>query len=86
MSYHIMLTKRVFDIKGQTQIQVQVMDTAAPQIIYVTLDELEKNELPGALKEYIRGILPDIENGRWLYTGNIINEDIIEGCEGLHLN
>ncbi|MGF6950106.1 hypothetical protein QF028_002611 [Neobacillus sp. B4I6] len=86
MSYHIMLTKRVFDIKGQTQIQVQVMDTAAPQIIYFTLDELEKNELPGALKEYIRGILPDIENGRWHYTGNIINEDIIEGCEGLHLN
>jgi hypothetical protein len=36
------------------------MDTAAPQIIYFTLDELEKDKLPEALKDYIRGILPDI--------------------------
>ncbi|MEQ2529586.1 hypothetical protein WMO40_23210 [Bacillaceae bacterium CLA-AA-H227] len=54
MPYHIMLTKKVFDIKGQSQIQVQVMDTAAPQIIYFTLDELEKDELTEELKEYIR--------------------------------
>ncbi|MEY2195759.1 hypothetical protein AB7942_23950 [Neobacillus sp. BF23-41] len=70
MSYHIMLTRKVTDIKGQSQIQVQVMDTTAPQIIYFTLDEHEKDDLPEALKEYIWGILPDIENGRWRYTGN----------------
>nr|WP_263323170.1 hypothetical protein [Neobacillus sp. Marseille-Q6967] len=70
MSYHIMLTKKVFDIKGQSQIQVQVMDTAAPQIIYFTLDELEKDELPEELKVYIRGILPQIEDGKWHYGGN----------------
>lgn len=37
------------------------MDTAAPQIIYFTLDELEKDELPEALKEYINGILPQLK-------------------------
>ena len=70
MSYHIMLTRKITDLKGHSQIQVQVIDAATPQIIYFTLDELEKNELPGALKEYIRWILPDIENGRWHYTGS----------------
>lgn len=69
MSYHIMLTRKITDLKGQAQIQVQVIDTAAPQIIYFTLDELERDELPEALKEYIRGILLDIENDRWHYSG-----------------
>jgi hypothetical protein len=64
MSYHIMLTRKISDIKGQSQIQVQVMDTGTPQIIYFTLDEL-----PEELKEYIRGILPQIEDGRWRYGG-----------------
>lgn len=71
MSYHTMLTKKVFDIKGKSQIQVQVMDTSAPQIIYFTLDELEKDELPEELKGYIRSILPQIEEGRWHYGGNM---------------
>jgi hypothetical protein len=71
MSYHIMLTRKISDIKGQSQIQVQVMDSVAPQIIYFTLDELEKDELPEELKEYIRGILPQIEDGRWHYGGNM---------------
>jgi hypothetical protein len=71
MSYHIMLTRKISDLKGQSQIQVQVMDTATPQIIYFTLDELEKDELPEELKEYIRGILPQIEEGRWHYRGNM---------------
>lgn len=71
MSYHIMLTKKVFDIKGQSQIQVQVMDSASPQIIYFTLDELEKDELPEELKEYIKGILRQIEEGRWHYGGKM---------------
>jgi hypothetical protein len=71
MSYHIMLTKKVFDIKGQSQIQVQIIDTATPQIIYFTLDELDKDELPEELKEYIRGILPQIKDGRWHYGGNM---------------
>ena len=70
MSYHIMLTRKVTDLKGQSKIQAQVMDTSAPQIIYFTLDELERGELPEELKDYIRRILPDIENGRWHYTGN----------------
>jgi hypothetical protein len=70
MSYHIMMTRKITDLKGQSQIQAQVMDTAVPQIIYFTLNELEKNELPKELKQYIRVILPDIENGRWHYTGN----------------
>ncbi|MEH7548384.1 MULTISPECIES: hypothetical protein [Bacillaceae] len=39
MSYHIMLTREISDIKGHSQIQVQVMDAATPQIIYFTLDE-----------------------------------------------
>lgn len=69
MSYHIMLTRKISDIKGHTQIQVQVMDPAAAQIIYFTLDELEKDELPENLKEYIREILPEIEEGRWHYSG-----------------
>jgi hypothetical protein len=67
MSYHIMLTRQISDIKGQTQTQVQVMDTAAPQIINFTLDELEKNELPEALKLYTRGILQQIKDGKWSY-------------------
>ncbi len=46
MAYHIMLTKKVFDEKGYSQIQVQVMDSTAARIIYFTLDELEKDELP----------------------------------------
>jgi cell wall assembly regulator SMI1 len=69
MSYHIMLTRKISDLKGQSQIQVQVMDTAAPQIIYFTLDELEKDELSEELKEYIRSILSQIEDGRWRYGG-----------------
>ncbi|MFB3161968.1 hypothetical protein ABLO26_11370 [Neobacillus sp. 179-J 1A1 HS] len=69
MSYHIMQTRKISDLKGQSQIQVQVMDTGTPQIIYFTLDELEKDELPEELKEYIRGILPQIEDGRWRYGG-----------------
>ncbi|MCQ6280862.1 hypothetical protein [Bacillus sp. EB600] len=69
MSYHIMLTRKVSNLEGQTQIAVQVMDLKNGQIIYFTLDELEKNELPEELKEYIRGILPDIVEGRWLYSG-----------------
>lgn len=47
------------------------MDTAAPQIIYFALDELEKEELPEALKEYIRGILSQIKDSRWHYGGNM---------------
>jgi hypothetical protein len=70
MSYHIMMTRKITDLKGQSQIQAQVMDTAASQIIYFTLDELEKNGLPEELKQYIMVILSDIENGRWHYTGN----------------
>ncbi|PFO08399.1 hypothetical protein COJ85_03940 [Bacillus sp. AFS076308] len=69
MSYHIMLTRKISDIKGHSQIQVQVMDAATPQIIYFTLDELEKDDLPEDLKEYIRGILSEIEEGRWHYSG-----------------
>ncbi|WP_186328792.1 hypothetical protein [Bacillus sp. X1(2014)] len=69
MSYQIMLTRKVTNLKGQSQIQVQVMDTAAPQIIYFTLDELEKDELQEVLKDYISSILPEIENGRWHYNG-----------------
>ncbi|MEH7094464.1 hypothetical protein [Neobacillus vireti] len=69
MSFHIMLTRKISDIKGHTQIQVQVMDPAAAQIIYFTLDELEKDELPESLKEYIRGLLPEIVEGRWHYSG-----------------
>lgn len=70
MSYHIMLTRKISDIKGHSQIQVQVMDTGTPQIIYFTLDELEKDELPEELKDYIMCILPDIKDGRWHYSGN----------------
>ncbi|MFF2287210.1 hypothetical protein [Peribacillus butanolivorans] len=46
MSYHFMLTRKISDFKGQLQTQVLVMDSAAPRIIYFTLDELEKDELP----------------------------------------
>lgn len=70
MAYHIMLTRKITDLKGHLQTQVQVMDSKAGQIIRFTLDELEKDELPEELKEYIRGILQDIENGRWHYTSN----------------
>nr|WP_263327274.1 hypothetical protein [Neobacillus sp. Marseille-Q6967] len=69
MSYHIMLTRKVSDLKGNSQIQVQVMDASAAQIIYLTLDELEKDELSEELKDYIRGLLPKIEEGRWHYNG-----------------
>jgi len=71
MSYDIMLTKKVSDVRGQPQTQVQLMDFKAGKIVYCTLDELERNELPEELKEYIRGILPDIENGRWHYSGTV---------------
>lgn len=69
MSYHIMLTRKVSDLKGKSQIQVQVMDAAEAQIIYFTLDELEKDELPVELKDYIRELLPKIAEGRWHYSG-----------------
>ncbi|WHZ04943.1 hypothetical protein QNH48_10110 [Neobacillus sp. YX16] len=61
-----MLTRKISDLKGQSQIQVQVMDSAATQIIYFTLDEL-----PEEFKEYIRGILPQIKDGRWHYGGKM---------------
>jgi cell wall assembly regulator SMI1 len=64
-----MLTRKISDFKGRPQTQVQVMDLKNGQLIYFTLDELEKNELSAELKEYIRSILPDIEDGRWLYSG-----------------
>ncbi|MEH6992942.1 hypothetical protein V7075_09535 [Neobacillus drentensis] len=70
MSYHILLTRKISDLKGQLHTQVHVMDSKGAQIIYFTLDELEKDELPEALKEYIRGILPNIQDGRWHYGGN----------------
>ncbi|WP_462411641.1 hypothetical protein [Neobacillus sp. Marseille-QA0830] len=70
MSFHIMLTRKVSDLKGNLQIHVQVMDPALSRIIHFTLDELEKDELPEELKAYIRGILPQIEEGRWHYSGN----------------
>jgi hypothetical protein len=69
MSYHIMLSRKITDLKGKQQIQVQVMDSKARQIIYFTLDELGKDELPEALKEYISGLLADIKKGRWNYSG-----------------
>lgn len=75
MSFHIMLTRKMTDLKGNSQIQVQVMDSAAAQIIYFTLDELDKNELPEQLKEYIRGIRPEIEEGRWRYSGKSHNDN-----------
>ncbi|KGM44822.1 hypothetical protein P9D43_20780 [Neobacillus niacini] len=62
-----MLTRKVFVIKGQSQIQVQVMAAAAGQIIYFTLDELEKDDLPEELKQYLMDILPQIKAGRWSY-------------------
>lgn len=68
MPYHIMLTRKICDLKGHLQTQVQVMDFTNGQLIYLTLDELEKDKLPNDLKEYIRGILPDIEEGRWYYN------------------
>ncbi|AIM16955.1 MULTISPECIES: hypothetical protein [Neobacillus] len=70
MAYHIMLTRKITDLKGRRQIQVQVMDFKEGQIIKFTLDELEKDQLPKELKEYVRGLLPDIEDGRWHYNGN----------------
>ncbi|WP_251551633.1 hypothetical protein [Neobacillus muris] len=70
MSYRIMLTRKVTDLKGNLRIQVQVMDSKAARIIHFTLDELEKDELPDELKVYIRGILPEIAEGRWHYSRN----------------
>lgn len=46
------------------------MDTKVGKITYFIQNELEKDELPAELKEYIRSILPDNESGRWLYDGN----------------
>lgn len=60
MHYHIMLTKKISDLKGQLHTQIQVMDFP----INFTLDELERNDLPEELKEYKKGIIPDIEEGR----------------------
>jgi hypothetical protein len=40
MSYHIMLTRKISDLKDQLQTQVQVMDFKAGRIVYFTLDEL----------------------------------------------
>jgi len=79
MSYHIMMTSKVSDIKGNLLTKVQVMDFKAGRIIYVTLDELEKDQLSEDLKEYTRGILPDIMDGRWHYTGKSHKTPMIEG-------
>jgi len=46
---------------------VQVMDFKEEQFIRFTIDELEKDELPFELKDYIRGIQKDIEDERWDY-------------------
>jgi len=42
---------------------VQVMDFKEGKIIRFTMDELEKDELPLELKDYIQGIQKDNENG-----------------------
>ncbi|MED3625362.1 SMI1/KNR4 family protein [Neobacillus thermocopriae] len=70
MAYHIMMTRKITDLKGRLQMEVQVMDFKEGQIIKFTLDELDKDELPEELKKYVKGLLPDIEDGRWLYNGN----------------
>jgi hypothetical protein len=45
----------------------QVIDFKEGQLIRFTIDELEKDELPKELKEYIRGIQKDFEDGGWDY-------------------
>lgn len=36
--------------------------------IYITLGELEEEELPDGLKKYIKSILYEIKEGRWNYS------------------
>jgi hypothetical protein len=68
-NYGIMLTRKVTDVHGVLQTEVQVMDFAQGGIWRFTLDALESDELPDDLKEYIRANLEKIRNGRWNYTG-----------------
>jgi phosphoribosylformylglycinamidine (FGAM) synthase PurS component len=65
MRYHIMFT---YFLSGQRYIQV--MDFKAGKIIRFTIDELSKDELPVELKDYIKKIRAEIENGRWDINGS----------------
>lgn len=49
-----MLSRKITNLKGQLQTQVRVMDFKAGRIVYFTLDDFERGELPEELKEYIR--------------------------------
>ncbi|MGD7007640.1 hypothetical protein [Metabacillus sp. 84] len=62
--YHIMLT-----FQRGLKTAVQVMNFHREQIITFTLDEMENEDFPKDLKEYILPRLDDIKEGKWHYTG-----------------
>lgn len=49
-------------------LHVRVMDFRNGRIIDFTLDELEKDELDGELKQYIKENLESIHSGKWNYS------------------
>lgn len=47
---------------------INVFDFKGEQTIEFSLDELDKNEITNELKEYIKGILDQINNGYFDYA------------------
>lgn len=64
-----MHSRKVTGESGLGDIAVQVMDFYEGRLITFTLNELEGDELPRELKEYIVVNLDKIKEGRWHYTG-----------------
>lgn len=60
--YHIMYVYW----KGQNKL-IRVMDWKEARMINFTLDEIDKNNLDAELREYIRSIKNEIEDGKYNY-------------------
>lgn len=63
MRYKIMYTQ----LKA-SQRYINVMDFQEGQTITFSMDELDKDELPADLKDFIRDNLERIQKGYWDYT------------------
>ncbi|MDQ0857888.1 hypothetical protein [Bacillus sp. V2I10] len=70
-NYGIMITVQKTNIHGNGYTEVQVMDFGRERIWKINFDNLENEQIPETLREYVRENGEKIKAGRWHYSGTI---------------
>lgn len=64
-----MTSIKKLDLKGNGYIEVNVMDFTRERIYHVNFNNVDVEQIPDTLREYIRENSEKIIEGRWDYTG-----------------